>query len=1321
VKDTLQVIQLLIAVVGSLIAAFTKIADRLFPTPPSQSSSDDGNPRTARLTFEDLAIGWAAGAIIALTAGHAISIAGDSTTASFVPVLSMAGIALIVGVVVYTAWKAGRLSRSLWILSAAAILVVTLGPGGPLYPATPTIAGFAPSPLTAFEPPLPHWAALSCLVAIFIAGFSSEFPDASARGATSARAFGLVIGVIIVCIACGAALVQEMQKSPTTPSALDEQAGNWVQNVFQQLKPTDVQLLYRKSSESELIRSYRSRFFLVLHELQDSFSEDTHSTNQKDKEKSLSGDNESGAPNARHLRLEVRDLLGRSFLLSNSDRQSLIENRLQWRYPISATASKSDIAMPGIEPEDRQEVLRPYVEEYASAELARDYGVIKARDERKPGDESRTEVSRSEALYDALRNIFPSLATYSGKPRLVQQLSLPLNYESFLAFVMYQQHVAITQDLSDAVIQEMGVPADALQTLFEGVTIDPANITWITPLFDLHDCKNYAAVKGPLNQMRRIEPTLVGEGIREVLADKIDSDNSRLVDVFERINKLDSEAREHSAESQSTSNKAHDLKSPDGPDTNSAKAPSEKAKLEKLSAAEPDVRARPSQQATVFKDALVACTDKRALAALLDRGSQVGPASLLLDPYMIEFLNNLGRGGSSVANRQSRAVANLLALVSPINKALQIMGERPVAPEESDVDAKFSRFLQIEPDFQRRAALQHLAMRLYSTGGYGPSAIEAAVSQASFGGGVGFALALLLATLVVSPAFVGAVVLGRVGGRLLVDRFTLLLQAEQEGLSPTHESGVPPESPARFVGRGDIIEKLSSYARRGWNTIALVGPRGSGKSEILKSLVRSNLEKTFIGIWMQAPTSFDEATLVNGVRHRIAEMLERRISDYAGAAPWAERRLREDAYGIAARLFTVLTIMSVGVWYLAFVNVKRLDVSAIWIPGGIMGILAVSAWFLASSKLQRQDLGSWLRRSPQANPHLDLLYDMCLLQISDVSAGTTRRIRWLQLVQRVALISIPVTLIMVSAPIWNTRMLFRGIFTQQLATPTFSFETLVIAAATVVFAGAYLYRRQISQLSSNASLGTAGGVERYREFVRSCVNRLEEGALGYEKGNWRFVIAIDELDRLTRIDELRDAIIRMRGLFEIRGVFYYLSIASDSVLAFMKNDHRTKTEFDSAFDHVEELGPLKFIDSITLIGQYFEGRDVVPTAEIKRLVAILGFGIPRDLLRRADELMAYCDSNKIARPTMADVKSAFKFNGDLDTQGEPVDRWAKGTGRVDLRMNQLRGLAIAVAEKGEGVAMALVDLLIETGFEVWVGNCGEERYTVAVRKISGGI
>lgn len=111
----------------------------------------------------------------------------------------------------------------------------------------------------------------------------------------------------------------------------------------------------------------------------------------------------------------------------------------------------------------------------------------------------------------------------------------------------------------------------------------------------------------------------------------------------------------------------------------------------------------------------------------------------------------------------------------------------------------------------------------------------------------------------------------------------------------------------------------------------------------------------------------------------------------------------------------------------------------------------------------------------------------------------------------------------------------------------------------------------------------------------------------------RFVIFIDELDKLNRLDDLVEAINGIKDLLHLPGVHFVVSVSVDALVRFEERGMAARDAFDSAFDTVIRMKPLTLAESHDILASRAAN---FPAVLVLCCHAWSG-GLARDLLRSA--------------------------------------------------------------------------------------------------------
>jgi hypothetical protein len=135
------------------------------------------------------------------------------------------------------------------------------------------------------------------------------------------------------------------------------------------------------------------------------------------------------------------------------------------------------------------------------------------------------------------------------------------------------------------------------------------------------------------------------------------------------------------------------------------------------------------------------------------------------------------------------------------------------------------------------------------------------------------------------------------------------------------------------------------------------------------------------------------------------------------------------------------------------------------------------------------------------------------------------------------------------------------------------------------------------------------------------IERIRAGAIGQQasESDVALVLVVDELDKIVDRDELKAFIRVVKTVFDIQGTRFFLSISQDAYRDLVLGPALGKNEFDSSFDHIELIGPME-LDAARELAQGYTtklGRTSLDESALD-VIACLGKGVPRDILRRCD-------------------------------------------------------------------------------------------------------
>lgn len=548
---------------------------------------------------------------------------------------------------------------------------------------------------------------------------------------------------------------------------------------------------------------------------------------------------------------------------------------------------------------------------------------------------------------------------------------------------------------------------------------------------------------------------------------------------------------------------------------------------------------------------------------------------------------------------------------------------KQVAPDNTVFLNHFAAFCLLTPK-QQESSLHHLAILQYRSGGeYALNPFDMLVVKAKV---LSPLLAIIFAALYWLPFYLFSMLIGGFIARKLVSRELIrkvIVSESDLGDDDTHEIG----SAVAFSGRESILNQMVTLAGRGWASIALVGRRGIGKSRVLFELTKndaSNRAVSRISAWVSAPSKYSEEDFLSSVLERLAYNTENTIANYLGAKPLSVRKAESSAA-------TLLFLLYVGVLMVLLfslgLSIERLqvnDVMVIWIPLWLLIIASAVMLVYHLTRIQPVNLSAWMQRDRSHNPHAIFLYQetqevLSFIRKRTVNDSSFQFMPGSNVFQKILFINL-VLLSIFSFCFAILNALDRSNF---LFHSGFVFGIGLSILSAVLANSVYKFRANREEYRGGQSLMTL--VARYRNYAASVVGRLQSGALGGGPNpENHVVICIDEVDKIVDMGETRSFVRQIKAMFEIPGVYYYVSLAEDALEAMYLGAAEGKNEIDSAFDHVVRIAPLAHTTGSEIAAHYFRKRKCEETliASLAQVASALSFGVARDIFRRSDELLA---------------------------------------------------------------------------------------------------
>ncbi len=608
-----------------------------------------------------------------------------------------------------------------------------------------------------------------------------------------------------------------------------------------------------------------------------------------------------------------------------------------------------------------------------------------------------------------------------------------------------------------------------------------------------------------------------------------------------------------------------------------------------------------------------------ALLDLLKNESPDFPVKKIFQPQVFTLVNQINQYLGADKTDFFNSVADPIWLV--VQNLARTTGVRTnAAAGEKHLEGYLNTFRSLDQTDQA-GLLQQLAITLYQPGGqFSLDPVRLLVAQAqSWNDGV----ALICAAIISLPPLVLCVFLGGFLSTKLVarDRMRELIQ-EETTTFPVDASALG--TPVELFGRDDTLRNLRNLAERGWSTIGIVGRRGVGKSRLLFALYEDKFAESVtptIKVWVSSPSKFQEEDFIYSIFERLALSTEATIANYLNAKPLSVRRMESRGAQVGGWLYAGTLILLAFLVFQMYDRLTRADIIITWLP--ILGIVCTSLWLFLDylSRLQPVDLSSWLQRDRSHNPHTVMLYK----EVYDVLKNLRERARVTtgKSFNSGNLLRIAALILLSILCVTSAVIIFMDLDRRVIASRIF-----VLLILFLLCGGGWIYLFQRG--GSHDEKGTIYGkslmslVADYRAFATTIVYRLRQGALGHKaERKFSVLICVDELDKVVDFEEIRAFVRRIKAIFEVPGVYYYVSLAEDTLTSLYLGPATGKNEIDSAFDHIIRIPQITCDVGESIASQYLTSHGFInQPPKLTRMIATVSFGVPRDIIRRCDELIA---------------------------------------------------------------------------------------------------
>jgi KAP family P-loop domain len=602
--------------------------------------------------------------------------------------------------------------------------------------------------------------------------------------------------------------------------------------------------------------------------------------------------------------------------------------------------------------------------------------------------------------------------------------------------------------------------------------------------------------------------------------------------------------------------------------------------------------------------ALLETADRETVLVNLLRAGALNPlvsVTLLFkeDPLALaaELNNNF------TAGERAQAIA---IMADPLGEGVK--GFLSSTPQAAQIGPVLGDFLKMPQD-DREALLHNISLDVYGQGGdHTLGFFSQTVDNV---GQNGLALGIGIATLFCIPAVFVTSLIGAAFGKQL-----LSLSFSSEKLERAPKSVIEEQAQTLpqwgFVGRRTLLDRLQRLSVRSSGTVGLVGRRGIGKTRILRQLLQEYDDLGAVTVWLDCPTSMSQEDFVQSISERVVDIVESRFANFAGIPNNSRRRL--DRTVVSG---TALAVLFLSLLYAAVIASSLPDLTpSLVVPTLIVPSLLVAACGLGLLLIRFSGSAASARFSRggvalgDATFEWQQAYDAMARMADRLAARRTSgsKFRWSDS---------PISLGLAAAP---AGFLLSIVVIYLLAEYPWAFGSVALLGVFYVGWRSVMSRGRVG----DAGFSAVSFTYRFREFVMEISDRIRAGALGKNLADSEIVmvVVVDELDKIVDREELKTFIRVIKTVFDIRGTRFFLSISQDAYRDLVLGSALGKNEFDSSFDHIELIAPMDLDAARSLVKGYLKSLKQTelddPTVDV---IAVLGKGVPRDLLRRCDNAM----------------------------------------------------------------------------------------------------
>lgn len=532
---------------------------------------------------------------------------------------------------------------------------------------------------------------------------------------------------------------------------------------------------------------------------------------------------------------------------------------------------------------------------------------------------------------------------------------------------------------------------------------------------------------------------------------------------------------------------------------------------------------------------------------------------------------------------------------------------------------------------EREILLHHFAIKIYRNDGeHALTPVKQIILQAFtvsylFGYGIALLASLPLAIFIAGIALIAE--------RSLTARSVIARGADADDARQLDR--LLPREPTQLLGRADFLSRIERLINKASSTIAFTGRRGSGKSRLLREVYRAASENGKVAVWLDCPSRYAEDELLKAMVEKLSSSTESTSAKLIGIPNYSERSMERVR---AAQTWNIAMFLSLLVALIAattFAQSSRSETFALWLPLVPVYIIAIIlVIFGGRSTSESPKFAEVFAKS--RNYELSMLFIRASTLLRELTHEGFRKEGLYAALMALRAVSLGILGLFVLQQLVSIFFYkspgFLGAF---LPLPSMGEQITGTLVLCLLWFFIYLLHPESPLIRKWNNLAM---VELYRNLSTEIVVRSRRGSLVTTGPS--IVVCVDELDKVADQNELISLVKIIKPLLDIDGVVFYFSISEDALSMLRLGIIAGKDIFDSTFDHIERVPPVSLETATSIAEQYFTsitGKN--PSTEIIRALALLSFGIPRDIVRLSDEIKANFFNNKINGP---DIIRSFR-------------------------------------------------------------------------------